>query len=154
MLKLSKIIFNNIYILINFLFSKFLKRKLSRITFYQFAKHYLVGFIGSSTNYTFFNVLKYLSLETKLANFITYVVVILESFLLQKYFTYRSNQNSIKQPVLFLIVSLVYYFIDTVILVLLIDKFMINPLISKIISIILLSPLSFLFQKFFVFKIR
>jgi len=146
--------FKPIYSLLNFLFKKIFKKELSKESFKQFVKHYFVGFIGSSTNYILFNVLKFVGLETVFANTISNIVVVIESFLMQKFFTYKPDSNSLRQPVLFIINSVIYYILDTTIVKILTDILHINPLIGKMVSIVLLSPLSFISQKFIIFKMK
>ncbi|HNR86845.1 MAG TPA: GtrA family protein [Spirochaetota bacterium] len=136
----------------NFLFKKIFKRELSKTTFLQIVKHYFVGFVISVFNYVIFVMLKKLGHETALSNTITYGVVVVASFLMQKYFTYNAGHHSIWQPILFLMNAITYYVLDTIILLILIDHFGVIPMISKLVSIGSLSPLSFIFQKFFVFK--
>lgn len=141
-----------IYELINGLSLKILKRPFGLASFKQFIKHYFVGFVGSALNYSLFNVFKFANLGTGLANTLTNIIIIVTVFTLQKYFTYKVKEQSIRQPIFFLLNSLVYYILDTAILLLLVDYLKISPLISKIISMVLLSPLSFIFQKYIVFK--
>lgn len=131
---------------------KLLGKEVSATTFTQFVKHYFVGFLGSVMNYSLFNIMKYGGLETRTANLITGVILTVTVFMLQKYFTYKPDNHSLRQPILFLVNSFLYFFFDTLILMLLIDRMMIAPYISKLLSIVMLSPMSFIFQKFFVFR--
>lgn len=137
---------------LNWFAKKILKRDISINTARQFTKHYFVGFAGSLFNYTMFNILKYSGLPTKTANIITGVILIVTIFIVQKYFTYKPDHYSFWQPLLFITNSVIYLLLDTSILVLLIDKWLIDPKIAKLISMMVLSPMSFLFQKFIVFK--
>lgn len=131
---------------------KMLGKDVSAKTFTQFVKHYFVGFLGSIMNYALFNGMKYAGLETRTANIITGVILTVTIFLVQKYFTYKPDNHSLRQPALFMVNSFLYFFFDTLILMLLIDRLMIAPYISKLMSIVMLSPMSFIFQKFFVFR--
>jgi len=134
------------------IFRKILKRDLSSETFFQLIKHYMVGFIGAVLNYLSFNLILLTGLGIKVSNILAYIIVIIVSFILQKYFTYKVKRNSIWQPILFVVNGAVYYILDTVILIFFIDHLFISPWISKVISIAILFPISFLFQKFIVFK--
>ena len=139
-------------ILNKYIFRRIFKRDLNREVFLQLIKHYFVGLIASVLNYLGFNLLMIMGFEIKISNIITYIFIIIISFILQKYFTYKVKNTSIWQPILFVVNSLIYYIIDTAILILFIDNMLMSPWISKLISIIILSPLSFLFQKYIVFR--
>ncbi|OHD69341.1 MAG: hypothetical protein A2W19_05375 [Spirochaetes bacterium RBG_16_49_21] len=143
-----------IYPMGNFLSQKLFKRNISPKTFYQLFKHYLVGFNVALLNYVIFVLLKHLNLDTKIANSITYIFIIALSFLLQKFYTYEADHHSIWQPILFLVNALMYYVLDTAMLVVMIDHIAIVPGVAKIFSIGTLAPLSFLSQKYIVFKNR
>lgn len=134
------------------IFNRLFRRNLNKETFTQIIKHYFVGFISAVLNYFGFNLLMIIGFEIKVSNIITYTLVIIVSFILQKYFTYRVKYNSIWQPILFVVNAVVYYVLDTTILILLIDNLLISPWVSKIVSIIILFPLSFIFQKYIVFR--
>lgn len=140
------------YSILSWLILKIFKKDFSRRLFNQLVKHYSVGFLGSVLNFTLFNLLRYNFFDTKVSNILTYVVVIIVSFLLQKFFTYKVDHHSVWQPVLFVASSLIYMTLETLLLVLLIDKLHLVPLAAKLITIVTLSPLSFIFQKFIVFK--
>jgi len=142
------------YKLINPVFMKVFRRSLSEKTFRQFIKNYFVGGFGVLLNYTMFNTMIYCGLSIKVSNMITYSVLFIVIFILQKNFTYKPGHFSVMQPLLFLVNVIVYGLLDTLMLLYLINKLHITPLISKIVSIACLSPLSFLSQKFIVFRER
>ncbi len=135
-----------------YIYFRLFKKDLNKKTFLQFIRHYLVGFIGTVLNYLGFNLLMIIGLRIEVSNIITFIILVIISFFLQKYFTYRIKYSSLWQPILFLVNAIVYYVLDTAVLLLLIDNLLISPWISKIVSIIVLSPLSFIFQKYVVFR--
>jgi len=138
--------------LTNFFLRRLVNREISRTTFDQLIKHYSVQFFASVVNYAGFNILIYLGLEVKAANTINSVFIVILCFVLQKFYTYRPDNHSVRQPVLFIVSAFIYYLGETALLVILIQHFLISPPISKLISLACLSPLSFLFQKFIIFK--
>ncbi len=139
-------------ILNKYIFNRLLKRDLNKETFLQMIRHSFVGFISAALNYLGFNLLMIIGFEIKVSNIITYVFVIIISFILQKYFTYKVKYNSIWQPILFIVNALIYYVLDTTILILFIDNLSISPWVSKLVSILILFPLSFISQKYIVFR--
>ncbi len=139
-------------ILNKYMFNRLFKRDLNKETFLQMVRHSFVGFISAAFNYLGFNLLMIIGFEIKVSNIITYVFVVIVSFILQKYFTYKVKYNSIWQPILFIINALFYYILDTAILILFIDNLFISPWVSKMVSILILFPLSFISQKYIVFR--
>jgi putative flippase GtrA len=93
-----------------------------------------------------------LGFSTILANTLNLFIITATAFLLHKYFTYRVAHHSWRQPLFFMAVSLSYYFIETTLLVLLIDVLSVAPPLAKFGSIALLSPFGFVLNKHLVFK--
>jgi len=139
-------------VILNFLFKKIFKQDLNRTTFHQFIKHYLVGSIGMVLNYSIFNFLVLVGLGIVNANACNGVLVTILTFFLQKHFTYQTKHHSWRQPIGFVLVSIGYYVLDTVMLIFLVHKLTISPSIAKLITIALLAPLSFFVQKYIVFR--
>ncbi|MBU0672168.1 MAG: GtrA family protein [Candidatus Margulisbacteria bacterium] len=128
------------------------RRSLSYQTYKQLIKHYFVGGTGSIINYLLFNIFMFNDLGIMISNLFTYSVVIAYSFFMQKYFTYKVYHYTFWQPVLFLLNALAYFLLDTTLLVFMIGELHISPLVAKLISILMLAPLSFLAQKYIVFR--
>lgn len=140
------------YSTIAFIVRKFFKKDLNVTIYFQFIKHGFIGLCVALINYVIFNVQKYFGISTTLANTFSNIIVVIITYLLQKYFTYRVRYTSIRQIILFIINSIIYYITDTGILYFQIDLCGISPYIGKFISLLILFPLSFLFQKYIVFK--
>jgi putative flippase GtrA len=152
MKKIKKYILYSYEVLNKFIFNKLFKRNLNKDTFLQMVKHSFVGFISAVLNYLGFNFLMIIGFEIKVSNIITYIFVIIVSFVFQKYFTYKIKYNSILQPILFIANALIYYILDTTILIIFINNLSISAWVSKLISILILFPLSFFSQKYIVFR--
>ena len=129
----------------------------------QLIKHYFIGGIGFVLNWLFFNTCLWLGMKDTiifgiafnkitLANIPTYTLTLIISFLLQKYFTYKANKNMFPQLVKFTILTVCYMLVDNQLLKLLIDHMGLAASISKFMTLMVLSPLSFLIQKFIVFR--
>jgi|SRR3990172_4649088 len=130
------------------------RRAPGELTYIQFMKHAIVGGGGAVINYVLFNVLVWMRINIIIANTITNIVIIATTFIGQKYFTYQIRSNATTQFALFIIQSILYYLLDTTIVYFFINILTISPLISKLISIVTLMPLSFLFNKYVIFKTR
>ncbi len=138
------------YPLINFFF----RRKMREETYLQVAKYGFVASLGTVTNYTIFNILKYLIYGTIISNTISTIITIVETFLLQKFLTFKTKKKYVIELCLFLALASIYYVADTSILIFLIDWIGISSLIGKAVSLIILLPFSFITQKLVVFRKR
>lgn len=152
MLKIKKIIFKFIYPPVNSLTQKLFGRVIDEKIFGQIIKHYAVSFFCSLLNYFLFVFLKNYGLGTRSANTITCSVVIVVTFSMQKFFTYKPDNHSMRQPLLFLALAFVMYVLETLILVSVIDGLTVPAKWGKLFSILVLAPLSFIMQKYIVFK--
>lgn len=137
--KINKLIFN---------------KEVSIHSYNQFLRYLIIAGGGALLNYSLFNILKYFNFGTIIANTMVNIIVIITTFIGQKYYTYRVKENTGSQALLFIIQSIVYYLVDTSILVYLIDYLKISAIFSKLVSLSILSFLSFLFQKYVIFKVK
>jgi putative flippase GtrA len=124
----------------------------SNETLPQFIRHHFVGGTGVILNYLFFNILVHLGLTVGIANTGNYLLLFFIMYYLQRRFTYRQQTPTARQLLLFLANTVAYYLLDTAFLLILIRYYQITPLISKVITLACLTPLSFLSQKFLVFR--
>ena len=138
-------LFNKIYYFL-------LKRKISSNTFRQFLKHYLVGGLGVILNYVLFSILLMFHYSIFITNLVVYTILVIFGFFMQKNFTYKDRRISILQPVLYIILAVCYSSLDTLIINILRERFLIQPFIGKLMSIVLLTPISFISQKFVIFR--
>jgi putative flippase GtrA len=118
----------------------------------QIAKHLAVGASGVIVNWLLFSLLRqYFNVPTMYATVIVHIVLISYIYPLQKYFTFKSNCNTFTSFLKFIINTLGYITIDFLLAWFFIDFLNIMPVIGKGVGLALLTPLSFLFQKYWVF---
>jgi putative flippase GtrA len=118
----------------------------------QIAKHLLVGASGVFVNWMVFSLLRqYFNVQTMYATAIVHIVLISYIFPLQKYFTFKSDCNTFTALLKFVINTLGYITIDFLLAWYFIDFLNIMPAIGKAVGLAFLTPLSFLFQKYWVF---
>jgi putative flippase GtrA len=118
----------------------------------QLAKHLLIGASGVIVNWLVFTMLRqYLNVSTMSATIIVHIVLISYIFPLQKYCTFRSNCNTFSALIKFTINTLGYLSLDFLLAWVFIDFLNILPAIGKACGLTFLTPLSFLFQKYWVF---
>lgn len=145
-------LFYNLYDILNYYFKKKFKKNLCKITFIQFIKHYIFGVVSFILNFIIFNFLIVINFSIAIANAISIVVVTLAVFLLRKNYVFNSVRYSWKQPIMFFLFSVVNYFIETWLLIVLIQNFRILAPIAKVITILGTTPFSFLFLKNVIFR--
>jgi putative flippase GtrA len=126
----------------------------SNETWPQFIRHHFIGGTGVVLNYLLFNLLVRLGLTVGIANTLNYLILFFVMFTLQKTVTYRQKALSWRQLALFLANTIAYYLLDTILLIVLIRYCQIVPLVSKLITLMFLTPFSFLSQKYLVFRDR
>lgn len=144
----------NLHTIPFFLFKRVFRLKMQDITIKQLTKHYFVGGLSALLNYLLFNIFMFLNLGIKASNAITYIILFFFSFLMQKHYTYKVFYHSAWQPILFLANTVVYFTFDTFVLIFMINAIGMHPMLAKVVSIVLLAPLSFMSQKYIVFKDR
>ncbi len=145
-------IIHSVFDLINIFFKKIFKKDMCKVTFTQFVKHYMVGSMAVIINYVLFNILMFFNYSIELSNGLTYIVILFFTYFMQRHFTYKAQHFTFWQPVLFFLLTVVYYFLETWLLILMIEKMGVSSLIAKIVSIVGLTPISFFSQKYIIFS--
>ena len=125
----------------------------SKIQF-QAVRHLAVGGGGVLINWLVFSGLCQLGGLSILASFtIAYFVLFLYIFPLQRYFTFKEKRSKPSEQILkFLINSIGYIMLDFLFTRFFIENLSMSPVLGKGISLAVLTPLSFLSQKLWVFK--
>lgn len=119
---------------------------------WQFFRHAAVGGSGVIINYVLFWVLRErFGFSTLTTSLIIHVVLICYIFPLQKFFTFTSSLATWAQIRRFLINDLIYFSMDFSLAWLFIDWFGLPSLLGKALGLALLTPMSFLIQRHWVF---
>lgn len=115
-----------------------------------------VGGIGVIINMTLFYVFTLPEIKkiipTIVAQIFIHIILITVSFVLQKYYTFKKFSNTGKQMIKFILQSISYFILDTILTMLLYDLLQLHPMIAKFITLFLLFFYSFLTQKLWIFK--
>jgi putative flippase GtrA len=120
----------------------------------QIVKFIFVGVLGAVTEIGVFMLLIKYGLSLVFANAIAFNLALIQCFIANRYFTFglRGGALRLKSFTIFLIYMYLQLIIGTTVLWILIKEFQMTELISKIIQLGCLTPISFLFQKYFIFK--
>ena len=122
-------------------------------TFIQFIKFNIIGVVNTVITYLIFGGIYCLTNSKLLGLLGDYSFGILFSFFANRYFTFGLyDKKFVKQMVKMVITYIVIFFINLGILSLLTNTCMLNTYISQFIALLLITFLSFLNQRFFVFR--
>jgi putative flippase GtrA len=120
----------------------------------QAIKHLLVGASGVLVNWVVFIVLRqFLNISTFVSTIIVNIILVLYIFPLQKYFTFINYSNTYQQFIRFILNSIVYLILDFVFAWFFIDFMKIVPACGKAMGLIILTPLSFISQRYWCFQV-
>lgn len=121
--------------------------------FWQFMRHAAVGGSGVVINYVLFGILRHhYGYSTLTSTLIVHCVLLLYIFPLQKYFTYFAPLETWQQIRRFMINDAIYITSDFSLAWLIIDFFGVHPWIGKIVALAMLTPMSFMIQRKWVFQ--
>jgi len=120
----------------------------------QAIKHLLVGASGVFVNWILFIVLRqFLDIPTLVSTIIVNIILIIYIFPLQKYFTFINYSNTHQQLIRFILNAIGYLILDFVFAWFFIDFMKIVPAYGKAMGLLILTPLSFISQKYWCFQV-
>ncbi|KQV83976.1 hypothetical protein ASC90_00105 [Rhizobium sp. Root1220] len=119
----------------------------------QFLRYICVGVINSLLGYAvIFACMYLLSIDAVASNFIGYGFGIVVSFVLNKWFTFKTESRNISEPFKFALVFFLAYAANLVVLIALIDVFHVNKGFAQLPAGAIYIALSYLLNKHFVFS--
>ena len=122
---------------------------------YQVLRHLCVGGLGVIFNVTCFAFLRhFINLPTIISGLLTHIFLFIFIFPIQKFFTFKNYQRKPIQYIRFFLISITYISLDISLAYLFIDIMEYSVLAGKILALSLLTPFSFISQRFFVFNSR
>ena len=116
-------------------------------------RYVIVGIFGAIFELFIFFALLHFNLNVFLSNVVAYHLAIFFCYFLHLFYTYRMPELSLNLIQFVKYISLMYIqlFCSMIILYILIKNLELRFEISKVIQIILITPLSYLFQKYLIF---
>lgn len=129
------------------------KKNLQNETFLQLNRFILVGVLNTVITITIFLFLtNFVKLDYRLSNSIGYIIGVINSFIWNKKWTFKTK-NSLKSEFLkFIVVFIISYFINFLIVIYFKEHLRFNKNISQMIGIIFYTLSFFIGSKIFVFK--
>lgn len=119
----------------------------------QAVRHLMVGGTGVILNWLIFSALRQnTGLSTLQCTLLVHALLLVTIFPIQKFFTFKSTERARPQMARFLINDFAYVSIDFLLATLFIDKLQLQPIVGKAIGLMILTPMSFAIQRFWVFR--
>lgn len=120
----------------------------------QFLRYFSVGIFNTVFGYCIIFACMYLvKLSPEVSNVVGYLAGLTFSYILNRTYTFASQQKPSKEIVKFVLVFLVAYLLNFVVLILLIHKLSIHEGISQIVAGVFYVVSSFLMNKYYAFKV-
>ena len=119
----------------------------------QFVKFGLVGILNTIITISIiFVFMKLLNISYIISNVVGYLFGFINSFILNKIWTFASKKSIGRESFLFVVIFVVCYSLQLILLIILKEKLQIKPEYAQIISIIFYSILNFSGNKFITFR--
>ena len=119
----------------------------------QFIKFIGVGVINTIVSLSAIYLCMELGINYKLSNFIGYVVGVINSFLWNKLWIFKSHGKNIITEILFFFITFaICYMLQYVVLVFLAEKLELNKYISQLIAMACYTISNFILNKFLTFR--
>lgn len=123
----------------------------------QFIKFGLVGLTNSVVYFLIYSICIYLKVHYFIANFLAFVLSVLNSFFWNNKFVFKKNDGTHRNMFYTLLKSYASYsitgiFFQSLLLFLFIDKLGISKYIAQILCILINLPINFLLNKYWSYK--
>ncbi len=131
--------------------------KKSRSIIVQFLKFGIVGFSNTIISYLIYSFLVFLNVNYLIASIISFVVSVLNSFYWNNKFVFKKNNEENRSIFSTLIKTFTAYsitglFLNNILLVILIEKLIINKYLAPLLVLIVTIPLNFILNKYWAFN--
>jgi putative flippase GtrA len=123
-------------------------------TLTKFIKFSIIGFVNTASSYfLYFVLLEFAQVNYLIASAVSYVVGILISYFGNKYWTFRLIRSGWRlEFIKFMILNIAGLAINTLIMLLLVGNYKLDPLIAQLIALSVVIFYNFFGSKFWVFR--
>ena len=118
----------------------------------KITRFFIVGASNTLLAYLLYVVLFKLGVDYKLALFFVYLFGIIFGYLLNRYWTFSSNKQHRLSFIKYLMWYIVVFILNLLFLIFLVDFLLLNPIYSQLFVVLIISLISFLVQKNWVFS--
>ena len=120
----------------------------------QFLKFIALGVMNTAVSLIVIYVLIKIGLNYRLSNFIGYIAGLINSFIFNKVWVFKTKKNLIKEGLTFIIVFALCYGVQYLMLLLMVERYDINKYVSQFLSMGIYTFLNFILNRIFTFKNR
>lgn len=118
-----------------------------------FSKFVIVGLINTVLGYGLFTLFLYLGVFYLAAMSIAHIIATINSYILNRKFTFRSKEKIKGEFFRFIGVYLLMFAVNFALLYIAVDILRIRPQISQLVILVTIVIISFLGQKYFTFRL-
>ncbi|GAB6168547.1 GtrA family protein [Clostridium carnis] len=118
----------------------------------KFLKFGLVGILNTLITIIVFNILKTIGINLFVANSIGYISGMINSYLWNNRWVFKSNSKEISTIIKFIVVNIITIIINNIILLLLVSNLNINDTISQILALTITMIINFIGNKIWTFN--
>ncbi len=119
---------------------------------YKGIRFLFVGGINTIVGYGSYAILLFFKINYLLANTLSTIIGVINSYIWNRNFTFKSEKNKKEELPKFIFVYLISYLVGLLVLYLLVTKLSLNKYIAGIINIFITTCISWFGHKYFSFK--
>ena len=120
----------------------------------QFLKFIDLGVMNTAVSLIVIYVIMKIGLNYRLSNFIGYIAGLINSFIFNKVWVFKTKKNLIKEGLTFIIVFALCYGVQYLMLLLMVERYDINKYVSQFLPMGIYTFLNFILNRIFTFKNR
>ncbi len=113
----------------------------------------IVGGINTIVGYGVFAFFIWVGLHYFFANVLSTTIAVANSYILNKYFTFKQPKKSAAEAVRFVSVYIISFILGNVILYILVDRLSVTPYLAGLCNLVFTTLISWFGHKYFSFKI-
>lgn len=119
----------------------------------QVSRFIFIGVLNTIIGYTAYYILLSLNIYYIFAFLISHIIAVTNSFIWNKKWTFKSKGDARRESLKFISVYGMTFIINLIILALLVEKLMLNPKISQLFALGIVTLISFFGHKYWSFRI-
>jgi len=130
----------------------FVKKTFDDLLRHKEVRFFIVGGINTAVGYTAFVLFVFIGFQYLIANTLATIIGIINSYLWNRFFTFKSKGKAMSEIVRFSLVYATSYCISMLFLYLIVDRLSVNIYIAGALNIIITTIISWFGHKNFSFK--
>lgn len=112
----------------------------------------LVGALNTALGYGLYALFIFLGIQYFISNTLSFIIGTIHSYLWNKFYTFRSKEKSVKEPIRFASIYVIIFILSNFLLWLFIEKLHLNAYLAGVVGLFITTVISFTGHKYFSFK--